>query len=292
MSVIILGAGPAGISAALYTVRANIKTHIIANGTGALERAEKIENYYGFADPVTGHDLAQAGRAQARRLGVGFIEGEAVDLVWDGVFKVTLSDGGVYAAESVIISTGMPRRTPKIEGISRFEGSGISRCAVCDAFFYRGKNVAVLGSGEYAVHEAEELVHVASSVMLLTDGIEPQAVFPAGVKINTKKIASLEGSERLEKVRFIDGETLDISGLFLAVGVAGSAELAAKVGAVTDGGYITVNEDMATDIPGLFAAGDCITVGERRALAQIAAAVYSGAAAGLASVKFCRALKK
>ncbi|MHB1150933.1 MAG: NAD(P)/FAD-dependent oxidoreductase [Eubacteriales bacterium] len=292
MSVIIIGSGPAGISASLYTVRANIDTQIITNGTGALERAEKIENYYGFSEPVTGRGLADAGRMQAERLGVRFNQGEAVDLVWDGVFKVTLSNNMLYTADSVIISTGMPRRTPKIEGIERFEGAGISRCAVCDAFFYRGKNVAVFGSGEYAAHEAEELIHIAASVTLLTDGTEPQTVFPDGVTIITKKITALEGGEQLENVRFDDGTDLNISGLFLAVGVAGSAELAAKVGAVTEKGYISVNDDMATDIPGLYAAGDCITVGERKALPQIAAAVFSGAVAGLSSVKFCRALKK
>lgn len=292
MSVIILGSGPAGISASLYTVRANIETHIITNGTGSLDRAEKIENYYGFDKPVTGPSLAETGIMQAKRLGVRFTEGEAVDLVWDGSYKVTLSDGALYTADSVIISTGMPRRTPKIEGIERFEGSGVSRCAVCDAFFYRGKKVAVLGNGEYAAHEAEELVHVVASVTLLTDGTEPTTAFPASVNTLTKKIAALEGGERLEKVRFGDGDTLDIDGLFIAIGVAGSAELAAKVGAVTENGYITVDMDMATAVAGLYAAGDCVTVGERKALPQVAAAVYSGSVAGMSAVKFCRSLKR
>jgi thioredoxin reductase (NADPH) len=187
MSVIILGSGPAGISASLYTIRANIETHIITNGTGSLDRAEKIENYYGFDKPVSGRSLAISGETQAKRLGVRFTEGEAVNLIWDGSFKVTLSDGTLYAADSVIVATGMPRRTPKIEGIERFEGSGVSRCAVCDAFFYRGKNVAVLGNAEYAAHEAEELVHVAASVTLLTDGAAPLTTFPDSVNILTKK---------------------------------------------------------------------------------------------------------
>lgn len=292
MSVIIIGSGPAGISASLYTIRGNIETQIIANGTGSLESAEKIENYYGFPEPVTGRSLAEAGRIQAQRLGVRFIEGEAVDLAWDGSFKVKLSDDKLYTAQSVVISTGMPRRTPKIEGFNRFDGAGISRCAVCDAFFYRGKDVCVLGSGEYAAHEARELIHVASSVTLLTNGSEPQTVFPAGVKIKTKRIAALKGSERLEHILFDDGELFAVAGLFIAIGTAGSAELAVKVGAVTENGYINVNDDMATDVPGLFAAGDCIAVGERKALPQIAAAVYTGAVAGMSSVKFCRSLKK
>jgi thioredoxin reductase (NADPH) len=292
MSVIILGSGPAGISASLYTKRANIETHIITDGNGTLRRAGKIENYYGFSEPVSGDALSETGIAQAKRLGVRFTEGEAVDLTWDGGFTVKLSDGSSYDADSVILATGMPKRTPKVEGFARFDGAGISRCAVCDAFFYRGKNVAVWGSGEYAAHEAEELIHVAGSVTLLTDGIQPQTAFPGGVRIITKKIAALEGGERLEAIRFTDGETLDIDGLFLAIGVAGSTELAAKVGAATDSGYIVVDEDMATAVPGLYAAGDCITVGERKALPQISAAVYSGTVAGMSAVKYCRALKK
>ncbi|MDD4772310.1 MAG: FAD-dependent oxidoreductase [Eubacteriales bacterium] len=291
MSVIIIGSGPAGISASLYAVRGNIETSVISNGIGSLERAEKIENYYGFAAPVDGHGLADAGKAQAGRLGVRFISGEAVNLSWDGIFSVTLSDNTPLTADSVIIATGMPRRTPKVEGFKRFDGAGISRCAVCDGFFHRGKNVAVWGSGEYAAHEAEELSHIAASVTLLTDGAEPQVAFPDGIKIITKKITALEGGERLENVRFDDGDMLGLSGLFVAIGAAGSAELAAKIGAATDGGYISVNEDMETGIPGLYAAGDCISVGERRALPQIAAAVYSGAVAGMASVKYCRSLK-
>lgn len=292
MSVIIIGSGPAGISASLYTIRGNVETSVISNGIGSLERAEKIDNYYGFAVPVNGHELSDAGITQARRLGVSFMNGEAVDLSWDGVFRVTLSDDDTQlTADSVIIATGMPRRTPKVEGFERFDGAGISRCAVCDGFFHRGKNVAVLGSGEYAAHEAEELSHVTASVTLLTDGAEPRSSFPDGMKIITKKISALEGGERLENVRFDDGTILQFSGLFVAIGVAGSAELAAKVGAITSNGYLTVNDDMETGIPGLYAAGDCIAVGERRALPQIAAAVYSGAIAGMSSIKYCRSIR-
>jgi thioredoxin reductase (NADPH) len=181
------------------------------------------------------------------------------------------------------MATGTSRSTPKIEGLKEFEGHGVSYCAVCDAFFYRGKNVAVLGDGEYALHEALELLPTAKSVTLLTNQKQPSTFIPNTIKVNTGSITALKGDEVLDSILFNNGSSLNVAGLFIAIGVAGSTDLAKKLGAVTQNGNIVIDENMATNIPGLFAAGDC-TGG----LLQISKAVYEGAKAGTEVIKYLR----
>ena len=160
--VIIVGGGPAGVSAALYTVRAGLDTTIISSGVGALGKAHAIENYYGFALPVSGEALAMSGLEQARRLGVKIVEDEVTSIGFmDKLTVKTTSDE--FDADYVLLSTGSPRTAPRISGLSENEGKGVSYCAVCDAFFHKGKPVAVLGEGEYALHEVKELLPVATA---------------------------------------------------------------------------------------------------------------------------------
>jgi len=285
-NVIIIGSGPAGVSAALYTVRAGIDTTILFKGGSSLIKAGEIENYYGFVEPISGKDLLAQGVSQAKRLGVKFLEEEVVGLSFEDKLAVA-TDKGKYAADAIIIATGTQRNVPKIAGLDRFEGSGVSYCAVCDGFFYRGKDVGVLGAGEFAVHEAIELKPIAASVTLLTNGKETPAGLPEGITVDDRVITSIDGELSLGSVTFEDGSKLSISGLFIAQGVAGSGDLAKKIGAETNGTRIVVDENMATNVPGLFAAGDC-TGG----WLQISKSVYQGAAAGTSAVKYCRSLAK
>ncbi len=285
-NVIIIGSGPAGISAALYTVRAGIETTILSKGDSSLNKAGEIENYYGFVEPISGKDLLTQGVSQAKRLGVKFLEEEVVGLSFEDKLAVA-TDRGKYTADAIIIATGTQRNVPKITGIDRFEGSGVSYCAVCDGFFYRGKDVGVLGAGEFAVHEASELKPIAASVTLLTNGKETPAGLPEGITVDDRVITSIDGELSLGGVTFEDGEKLSISGLFIAQGVAGSGDLARKIGAETNGTRIVVDDKMATNVPGLFAAGDC-TGG----FLQISKSVYQGAEAGTSAVKYCRSLAK
>ncbi|MEG2080405.1 MAG: FAD-dependent oxidoreductase [Oscillospiraceae bacterium] len=280
--VIIIGSGPAGISASLYTIRAGIETIIISKADTALNKAEKIENYYGFSEGISGSQLYKNGIDGALRLGVKLINEEVFAIGYNEKFTV-LTDKAEYDADAVIICTGSGRHTPKIKGLNDFDGKGISYCAVCDAFFYRNKDVAVLGSGSYALHEANELVALAKSVTIVTNGEKAKADFPENMKVIEKKILSLGGETTLEKIEFDDGEELNIKGLFIAYKVAGSTALAKKIGAVTTEKAIKVDENMKTSIDGLYAAGDC-TGG----LLQIAKAVYEGAKAGMEVSKHLR----
>ena len=159
----------------------------------------------------------------------------------------------------------------------------MSYCATCDAFFYRGRDVAVLGSGEYALHEVQALLPVAHSVTLLTGGAPLTTQFPPEVAVRTEAVEAILGEERVTGVQLKDGGTLEVSGVFVALGVAGSTALARKLGAEVNGSRIVVDDHMQTSLPGLYAAGDC-TGG----LLQVAKAVYEGAVAGTEAAKALR----
>ena len=285
MHVIIIGSGPAGISAALYARRGGADVTVITKGTGGLAAAEWVENYYGFAEPISGAELEQRGIAGAKRLGVRFET--------DEVLAILPADGGkgfcletvraAYDADTVILAAGVPRKTLSIPGLREFEGRGVSYCAICDAFFYRGKRVAVIGAGDYALHEAEILRPHAAQLSLLPNGEEPSVVVPDGISVRTQKIVRIDGVRRVQRIVFDDDTAMDVDGIFMAIGTAGSMELARKLGVVLSDAKIVVGEHMETNVPGVYAAGDC-TGG----LLQIAKAVYEGAEAGLAAVRYLR----
>ena len=280
--VIIVGNGPAGLSAALYTSRANLRTLVIGKDQGALAKADRIENYFGLAEPISGCELVENTKIQAKNLGADLVTDEIFHISWNQDFTLEGREGS-YRAKAVLLATGTSRKKADIEGLSRLEGHGVSYCAICDAFFYRGRKVAVLGNEEYAVHELAQLLPVAGSAALLTDGKELKSEVPEGVQVITKKIRSVDGEEAVTGVTFADGERLPADGLFVALGSAGAVDLARKVGALTDGRSIQVDETMATNVPGLFAAGDC-TGG----LLQISTAVGEGAKAAMSMIKYVR----
>lgn len=281
-NVVVIGSGPAGISAALYIRRAGFPVTVLHRGPGALEKAEAIENFYGFSEPIEGVKLWENGVENATRLGVEFIRDEVVGFAFEESLSV-LTTKGRYPADGVVIATGSPRKTPPVKALGEFEGRGVSYCAACDGFFYRGKDVAVMGAGEYALHESMELLPLAKSVTILTSGGALAVALPDGLLVRTEKVEAVEGDDRLRAALFEGGERLPLDGLFIAYGVAGSADLARKIGAETDGNRIVVDENMATSVPGLYAAGDC-TGG----LLQVSKAVYEGAKAGTELIKYLR----
>lgn len=279
---IIIGGGPAGLSAAIYLLRAGFSVKIIAKDFGALQKAEKIDNYFGFEMPVSGTELIRKGREQVLRLGASVCEDEVTGLSWNKDFIIT-TPNGKECSKTIILATGTQRKNPEIRNTARFEGCGVSYCAVCDAFFYRGKNVGVLGGGEYALNEVGELIGLAESVSLITNGTEITAAFPKSVRIYEDPVEELFGNDRLEGVRFAGGEKLYIDGLFIAYGTAGATAFAKELGLLLKEGKIETDENMKTSIPGVFAAGDC-TGG----VLQVSKAVGDGAKAGLSAVEFLR----
>ena len=281
--IVIIGGGPAGLSAAIYAARANLRTLVLYTDGGALGKTDKIENYFGFPEAVPGAELLARGQAQAKRLGAALVQAEATGIEYAESGFVVKSTAGVFPADAVILATGAPRAVPPVAGVTDFEGRGVSYCAVCDAFFYRGKAVAVLGQGEYALEEARVLLPVAGSVTLLTNGSEPPAHLPNGLAVDTRPVAAIEGGDKVAQVAFAAGDPLAVDGVFIAYGTAGSSDFARKLGAQLDGNKIRTDEAMATAVPGLFAAGDC-TGG----LLQVAKAVSDGAQAALSVMRFVR----
>ncbi len=151
---IIIGAGPAGISAGLYIKRANLNVLVLYYSESNLEKAEKIDNYYGFKDGISGKKLYNDGIIQAEKLGIEVRKVEVLGIENLGeIYNVKTLDG-IFEAKAIILSTGNRKLKPNINGIEEFEGIGVSYCATCDAFFYRNKNVAVIGNGECAINEA------------------------------------------------------------------------------------------------------------------------------------------
>lgn len=281
--VIIIGAGPAGISASLYTQRANQKTLILYHETSNLEKAVKIDNYYGFSQGISGKELYETGIQQAENLGV--------EVKKEEVIKVGMTENGFhisttkqdYESKTVIIALGNKKKQAEIKGIKELEGRGVSYCAICDGFFYRGKKVAVLGSGNYALAETNELLAIADQITILTNGEKAPEFRADNVQINTKPIQEIKGENRVREVRFQDDTSLEMDGIFVAQGVAGGTELAKKLGILTKQNTIVVNEKMETNIPGIYACGDC-TGG----LLQVCKAVYEGAQAGLQAIQYMR----
>lgn len=278
--VIILGAGPAGISASLYTKRANLKTLILYNDKSGLEKASLIENYYGFKNGITGEELYNTGIEQAKNIGVEVLKEEVVKIENNIEHFNVVTTKNEYQAKNLILATGNKKNRPKIKGIEKFEGKGVSYCAICDGFFYRNRSVAVLGSGNYAISETNELINIADNITILTNGKEAPEFRADNVKVDTKEIEEIEGTDKVEEVKFKDGTTIKTDGIFVAEGVAGSSEFAKKLGIITQKDKIVVNENMETNVKGIYACGDC-TGG----LLQVSKAVYEGAKAGLEVIK-------
>ncbi len=282
--VIIIGKGPAGISASLYIKRANLSVLIIGKDEGALKKAQKVENYYGIVG--SGEDILKAGEKQAIDLSIEILTEEVLSIDYNKNFIVTTTskrNNTEYEAKSVIIATGVNRPLPYIKGLKEFENKGISYCAICDAFFYKGKNVAVLGSGQYALHEAKYLQNIANKVYILTNGQNNKLEIDDNIEICEDDIEEILGDDTIKAIKFKNNSEIQIDGLFIANGVASSVDLAKKIGAKTESNRIIVDEKMQTTIKGLYSAGDC-TGG----LLQISKAVYEGAKAGTEIIKFLK----
>lgn len=287
---IIIGKGPAGISAALYTVRANLKTLLLGTGKSALAKAERIENYYGFAQPISGEMLLEEGEKQLLRVGGEIRDEEVIGIEKNEVFHVKTARG-TWQSLSVLIATGQKLINIGIGNLKKFEGKGVSYCTTCDGFFYRGKRAGVLGFNDFALHEAMELLPFTKDVTIYTNGKKTDfSKESEGLRekfnINEKPIRSFEGQEFLDYLLFEDGSKEPLDGIFIAYESASAATFAMKIGILMKDQSIIVNQLQETNIEGLYAAGDCTGL-----FRQISVAVGQGAIAGRQMIEYVRKQK-
>lgn len=281
--ITIIGAGPAGISAAIYAKRANMNVLVIYKGESNVEKAVQIENYYGFPNGISGDELYKNGIEQAQNLGVEIYKEEitSIERTMEGTYVVK-APNNKFDTKCIILATGNKKIAPNIKGITEFEGKGISYCAICDSFFFKNKNVAVIGNGEFAKTEANILKNVTNNITILTNGQDinfEQEEF----EVNTIKIKEISGQAKVEKVFFKDGTSISIDGIFIALGEAGANDFAKTLGIMTEKENILVDENMRTNVSGIYACGN-ITGG----LQQVSKAVYEGTIAGLSAVKYIK----
>jgi thioredoxin reductase (NADPH) len=290
---LIIGAGPAGLSAAIYTARAGMDT-LVAGCEPKIAGDYDIDNYFGFPETITGRELITRGTRQAERFGAKLACQRvlAVHMAEDGSFACK-TDQAEYAAEAVVIAAGVARVRPGIANIADFEGKGVSYCVSCDGFFFRGRTVAVIGEGDYAANQALELTNFTPNITIFTQGKTPemgegfaQQLAAAGIGVSTSRLVSLAGDPALTGARLEDGTEIALDGLFVAMGQASALDFAKTLGVICKGAFIEADHEQKTNVPGVFAAGDC--VGH---FMQISVAVGEGAKAGRAAIAHAKARK-
>jgi thioredoxin reductase (NADPH) len=296
--VIIIGGGPAGLSAGLYTSRARLRSLIIEKGLvgGQITNAELIENYPGFAQGVSGLELGQLMHQQATKYGLETLLSEATGLELQGEKRVVMTTKGKFTARAIIIASGSERRKLGIPGEEEFTGKGVSYCATCDGPFFKDRIVAVVGGGNAAITEALHLAKFASRVKVIhrrnelraTPILQEKALAEPKIEFlwNTE-VEGIEGKDKVKRLSLsnvITGEkaALDVAGVFIAIGLKPNTNYLKSVLPLDDAGYIITNEKMETKIPGIFAAGDVRLNSARQSIT----AAGDGATAAVYAEKF------
>ncbi len=302
--VVILGSGPAGLTAAIYTGRARLSTLVLAGSSlgGWMALTDEIENYPGFPEPIKGAELAQRMQQQAERFGakVELDEATAVDLS-PHPFRVT-AYGGEYQAKALIIATGASPRKLGVPGEEAFIGRGVSFCATCDGFFYRGKRVAVVGGGNSAVEEGIFLTRFVDRLYLIhrRDRLRADAIVQERALANDKiefvwdtVVTEVLGEQtvtgvHLRNVKTGEERVLPVDGLFVYIGSVPNTQLFEGQLELNRWGNIVTHDGQATSVPGVFAAGDV----QEAYLLQIATAVGSAARAAMQAERFVAELEQ
>ncbi len=295
--IVIIGAGPAGLSAAIYGQRAGKKTLLIdAKGFGGqIINTPEVENYPGIKK-VSGLELATNLYEQATELGAEIVYEKAVGIEDTGALKKVKTDSAVYETKSVIIATGAKNRPMGLENEEKYTGAGVSYCATCDGAFFRGRDVAVIGGGNTALEDAEVLAGIADKVYL----IHRRDQF-RGEEANVKRLREKDNVEfvlnsvpvelvgdvmisglKVKNVKTEEVITLLVQGVFVAIGQMPDNKDFADVAGLDDKGYVAAGEDCLTATPGVFTAGDCRT----KKVRQLATAAADGAVAALAAVEY------
>jgi thioredoxin reductase (NADPH) len=297
--IAILGAGPAGLTAGLYAGRGGLKTAIIEKMMpgGLVASTERIDNYPGFPEGVSGYELAQRMEKQAKKFGAEIVTAQAISVVPETKYQlVKLSDGSTIKSRALIIATGAYPRTLGVPGEKELLGKGVSYCAVCDGAFFKNQPVAVLGGGDSAIQEAIYLAGLASKVTVIhrrnvlraADSIQKVAF--SNNKIDfawNKDVLSIEGASLVTGVKIMDKQTLKeelipVTGAFIYVGYKPSSEIVKNVVKTDELGYIVTDESMATSVPGIYACGDV----RKKLVRQVSSAVGDAATAAIAAQQY------
>lgn len=296
--LIILGSGPAGLGAAIYAQRADLKTLVIEKemvSGGQVLTTYEVDNYLGLPG-INGFDMGIQFREHADRLGVPFTVAQVTGIEDLGQTKVVHTDQGDYEAGTLILATGADHAHLGVPGETEFTGRGVSYCATCDGAFFRGKKVAVIGGGDVALEDAIYLSRFCEQVTLIHRRDELRGAYVLqqelkglpNARILYSHIAeSIVGTERvtglkLRSVKTGECSELSVDGVFIAVGIHPNTELFRELVSCDDGGYLLAGEDCATDREGIYAAGDV----RKKPLRQIVTAVADGANAAVAAGRY------
>jgi len=296
---IILGGGPAGLTAGIYTARHGLKTLILDSNElgGRALQAHRVENFPGFPEGLTGRELMERFIAQAERFGVDFSRETAIGLSSMGDAKVVMTRKGLYEARTVIVATGMQRKQLSVPGEMEYKGRGVSYCAICDGPFFAGKVVAVVGPGEEAVEEALRMAEIADKVYAIPgkDGYKEGVELLEELRRNDNievvegvNVIGIGGDSTVTQIELDGGPgELKVDGVFVILNHVSTPDLVAHAGIRTDeSGCILVDREQRTNIKGVFAAGDCVCGGT-----QIVTAAGEGGRAALSAMRYIRSLK-
>jgi thioredoxin reductase (NADPH) len=296
--VIIIGGGPGGLTAGLYTSRARLSTLLIESALfgGQMTTTELIENYPGFPQGVTGDELSHLMEDQAKKFGMKTVTQEVVKVSLEGDVKVVQTYESTYRCEALIVSTGTEYRKLGVPGEKEFAGKGVSYCATCDGAFFRDSQIVVVGGGDSALTEALFLTKFAKELTIIhrrdalrgTKIYQERALSSPKIKFLWNSIVqeikgdSVVRSITVKNVRTGEIKQVETEGVFLFVGLVPRTQFLKGVIQMDEGGYVITNENCETSAKGIFAVGDC----RKKLLRQIATAVGDGATAAFAAEKF------
>lgn len=296
--IIIIGAGPAGLSAAIYSARGGLKTAIFEKAMvgGQINVTDEVENYPGFEEAISGYELTSKMHQQAERFGAEFIEEEITAIGMEGLCKVIEASQNCYRAKSVIICTGAHPRRLNVPGEERLTGRGVSYCATCDGALYRDKVVAVIGGGDSAIEEGLFLTRFVKKVIVVhrRDELRAQKIIQERAFKNPKMefvwdtvIQEIHGETRVEKLELVNRKTkeitmLPVDGIFIYVGILPNNELLESRIELDNAGFVLTDENMHTNVPGIYAAGDI----RHTVLRQVVTATSDGAIAAWSAEKW------
>lgn len=286
--ILIVGAGCAGLTAAVYAARAGKRVAVFESTSvgGQIATSPLVENYPGIAS-ISGLDFSMNLLEQAQSFGAELVPANVYGLRAENELRILDTDDGEYAAPAVILATGAKHRPLGLDREAEMVGRGVSYCATCDGAFFRGKTVAVVGGGSAALISAQALSGLAKQVYLIhrRDEFRGEAALAARLEaienvtfLLKRNVTGLVGDTHLTAVTLDDGSTLELDGLFIAVGQQASNEAFASAVALDDRGYIVAGEDCRTTMPGVYAAGDCRT----KAVRQLTTAAADGTVCAMA----------